>query len=64
MKRGNKEDLAADMEVAQAAELWVRLVAIIESDDGPTKAYDHEIVEKIVALVDEWQGFVGKKEPG
>jgi hypothetical protein len=51
-------------EPAHAADLWERLVTIWESDDGPTKAYDHEILERIAALVDEWQGFVGKKEQG
>lgn len=49
-------------EEAIAAALWERLVALMESDDGPTKAYDHEILEKIVALVDEWQGLAEKPE--
>jgi hypothetical protein len=49
-------DLAADMEVAQAAELWNRLVALWEACEQVD-----ELHNGIGALVDEWQGFVAKK---
>jgi len=55
----SKEDLVAKAEAARAVDLWARVVTIWESDDGPTKAHDPEILERIAGVIDEWHGFAG-----
>lgn len=50
--RTANEVLAAQ---AEAAAMWDRLLAIWQSEDGePTKAHDYEVLERIAALVTEW----------
>lgn len=48
-------------EKERAAGLWARLVTAWESMDAADDNGESPLLDAIGALVDEWQGFVGKE---
>lgn len=58
------EELSAAYERAEqnerAAALWRRLATVWESGGGDGRASDDALAQHVSALMDEWQGFVGK----